>query len=109
MCRSCTRSLTNNFIILPASQPPTLKCILRPPFSKTVASKWEDLGIQLDIDDGELAKVKTDHPGDSQSCLREMLRIWFKKVTDPSWKELVEALKHLGEEQLALQLENKYC
>ena len=91
-----------------ASQQPTLKYVHRELY-KTVANKWEDIGIQLDIDDGELAKVKADHPGESGSCLREMLRIWFKKVKHPSWNVLVEALKYLGEEKLAHQLEEKYC
>ena len=92
---------------LPASQQPTLKCIHRE-FYKTVANKWEDIGIQLDIDDGELAKVKADHQG-CGSCLREMLRIWLKKVAEPSWKDLVEALEYLGEEKLAQHLKDKYC
>ena len=74
-----------------------------------MANKWEDIGIQLDIDDGELAKVKADHPGETGSCLREMLRIWFKKVQHPSWNVLVEALKYLGENKLAQQLKEKYC
>ena len=74
-----------------------------------MANKWEDIGIQLDIEDGELAKVRADHPGESGSCLREMLRIWLKKVTDPSWNDLVEALEYLGEEKLAQKLKDKYC
>ena len=90
-------------------QPPTLKRVHRELY-KTVANKWEDIGIQLDIDDGQLAKVKADNPGESGSCLREMLRIWLKKVNaNPSWRDLVEALTCLGEEKLAQQLEDKYC
>ena len=91
-----------------ASQQPTLKQVHKELYN-TVANKWEDIGIQLDIEDGELAKVKADHPGESGSCLREMLRIWLKKVQPcPSWKDLVEALKVLGEEKLAVQLKKKY-
>ena len=49
---------------------PTLK-ILQTELHKTVASLWEDIGIQLDIDDGQLAQVKADN-SDSASCLREL-------------------------------------
>ena len=52
---------------------------------------------------------EADNPANG-SCLREMLRIWLKKVNaNPSWMDSVEALKRLGEEKLSQQLEDKYC
>ena len=87
-----------------------LKLLLKALYS-TVANKWEDIGILLDIEDGKLAMVKADNPVNSGNCLREMLRIWLKKV-DPqpaSWKDLVDALTDLGEEKLAQQLKVTYC
>ena len=99
--------------VQPATQqhtPPTLKLLLKALY-RTVADKWEDIGIQLDIDDGQLAKVKADNPRNSGNCLREMLRIWLKSG-DPqpaSWKDLVDALTNLGEEKLAQQLKITYC
>ena len=74
-----------------------------------MASKWEDIGIQLDIDDGRLSSIKADNNGDSTSCLREMLRIWLKRVKPkPSWEEMIEALECLGEQLLAEKLREKY-
>ena len=88
---------------------PTLKLLIKELYN-TAANKWEDIGILLDIEDGELAKVKADNHGDSGSCLREMLRIWLKKVNpQPSWTDLIEALIHLREEKLAQQLKERYC
>ena len=87
---------------------PTLSDLLKELFSK-VASNWENIGVMLDIDEGPLKKIKADHK-ESGDCLREMLRIWLKKVEPPpSWNLLVDALKSLGEEKLAQELRKKYC
>ena len=75
-----------------------------------MASKWEDIGIQLDIDDGSLSKIKVDYPRDSGDCLREMLRTWLKKGDPaPSWNDIIEALECLGEEKLSQELKGRYC
>ena len=88
---------------------PTLPDLLKELLSK-VASKWENIGILLGIDDGPLSKIKADNHGESGDCLREMLRVWLKKVDPPpSWNLLVDALKSLGEEKLAQELRKKYC
>ena len=88
---------------------PTLKVVLKELYNK-VASKWENIGILLDIDDGPLSKIKADNRGDSGDCLREMFRIWLKKVDPPpSWNDIVEALECLGEEKLSQELKGRYC
>ena len=88
---------------------PTLKLLSKELYGK-VASKWEDIGIQLDIDDGLLSEVKANYHGDSASSLREMLRIWLKKSNpEPSWNDIVEALECLREEKLSQELNEKYC
>ena len=87
---------------------PTLKLLQKELYK--IAKKWEDIGIQLDIDDDVLVKVKSDNHGESKNCLREMLRIWVKKVDpQPSWTNLAEALKVLEEDELAQRLKDKYC
>lgn len=73
-----------------------------------ISSKWYDLGVQLHIDSGELDNIKRDNPVE---CLREMLKIWLKKVDpDPTWNALIDALKSrvINEQKLANQLERKY-
>lgn len=89
------------------SDTPTLSCLLKELLSK--ASNWENIGVFLDINDGHLSKIKADN-GDSGDCLREMLRIWLKKVDPPpSWNGIVKALKYLGEEKLSQELKGRYC
>ena len=88
---------------------PTLPDLLKELFG-TVASNWENIGILLGIDDGLLSKIKADNHGESGNCLREMLRVWLKKVDPPpSWNLLVDTLKSLGEEKLAEELRKRYC
>lgn len=93
----------------PEPTPPTIQPLLKELYN-TVANKWEDIGILLGIEDGQLAKVKADYPMNSGSCLREMLRIWLKKVEpQPLWTDLIDSLNALGEEKLAQQLRKRYC
>ena len=74
------------------------------------ADKWENIGILLGIDDGQLKVIKSNTPSDNIACLREMLRIWLSRVDPPpSWSAIAGALEHLGDENLADHLRSKYC
>ena len=84
---------------------PTLKLLQRKLYK--IADKWEDIGIQLDIDMELLEKVKSENNGDSKKCLREMLKILVKEKVQLSWTDVVEALEYLEEEELAQQLKAK--
>ena len=96
-----------HFIYSGLQSSPTLKQLLKELHSK--AADWEDMGIQLDINDGELKQLKSDNRGDSKACLREMLRIWLKKVDPhPSWSAIAEAIEDIGDKQLAQELRSKY-
>ena len=75
-----------------------------------VSNEWEYIGIQLDIEDGQLKQIKSDNPSDSKACLCEMLRVWLKRINPPpSWSEMVEALESQGNEDIASQMRAKYC
>ena len=96
-----------HFIYSGPQSSPTLKQLLKELHSK--AADWEDMGIQLDINDGELKQLKSDNRGGSKACLREMLRIWLNRVDPPpSWSAIAEAIEDLGDEQLAQELRSKY-
>ena len=88
---------------------PTLKNVLKVLQNK-VSDKWEDIGIQLDIEDGQLSRIKIDNAGDSRACLREMLRVWLKRINPPpSWSNLADALDAQSDEGIASQIRDKYC
>lgn len=110
-CYMCTIIAANQVEDSKQRARPTLPLVLRELLSK-VASKWENIGVLLHniIDDGALSKIQADYRGDSGDCLREMLRVWLKKVDPPpSWNLIVDALECLGEEKLAQELKERYC
>ena len=87
---------------------PKLKDLQKELYSK-VADKWEDIGIQLDIEEGYLKQIKSDYAGDSKACLREMLRVWLSRVAPPpSWSAMAAALDTLGHEDIATHLRSNY-
>ena len=71
--------------------------------------KWEDIGRELGVKQDTLRDICTNSsdPGDS---LRAMLREKLKRDCI-SWKYIITILRtpHIGESNLADQLETKYC
>ena len=88
---------------------PKLKDLLTELLTK-VASKWMNIGIMLDLEQGKLKTVKADHGSDSESCLREMLQIWLNQVdSPPTWSAMAKAIESIGDSELAKDLKTKYC
>ena len=75
---------------------------------KGVASRWRELGIQLDLDDGELNAISADDSGVA-ACMRRVLNEWMAAETDDGERkrQIVAALSSpcLGETRLARQLD----
>ena len=83
--------------LIPAT--PQLKELVRLP----VASSWYQLGIQLGFETSKLKDIQSDHEK-VKDCLTEMFTQWLK--LNPTWQDLIEALEHLGEIQLATEIQN---
>ena len=91
------------------SDTPTIKTLLNELRIK-VADEWEDIGIQLDIEEGQLKQIKSDNVGVSKACLRDMLRVWLGRVVpSPSWSAMADALDALGHQDIASHLRYTYC
>ena len=87
---------------------PELKDLLKELYNKA-GDLWEDIGILLGIDTGTLDAIKASQNHRSQSCLREMLKVWLKRAEPPpSWSAITEAVELLGDESLANHLRTKY-
>ena len=75
-----------------------------------ITSKWYDIGVELfDVEDeAVLNTIRTDHPGDSDKCAAEMLRLWLEKKTDASWNQLTKTLRepNIKLEYLATKIES---
>ena len=90
-----------------APDKPTLKKLVKELRQK--AADWEDIGIQLDVDDGDLQLIKSNNAGNNSSCLRDMLRKWLTQTSpERSWITIVEAVEFLGDKELARKLRCKY-
>ena len=85
-----------------------------------IMNRWEDIGIQLDITDEELAAIRKKHTvytsddglhHDPDQAFRDMIRFWVKQVNpQPTWSNFVKALERLKIFQnFTYQLRSKYC
>ena len=87
---------------------PELKDLMRELLS-TASDKWENIGILVGIEPGRLDAIKVAEHHVPQSCLREMLKIWLKRVSPPpSWSAIADAVDLLGDQSLADHLRTKY-
>ena len=70
--------------------------------------EWYNIGLQLGVEDAELKVIQQNYPRDSEACKREMFSAWLKKASSPSYQQLVEALRAVGENREANDLCKKY-
>ena len=75
-------------------------------------TKWYDIGLALKVPVNTLDSIKLDvQLGNHSDKLRETLKIWLKRATEPSWQDIVGVLKSpvVGEPKLASDIEVKHC
>ena len=68
------------------------------------AAKWNSLGIQLGLSTDELDIIRANSM-DVEECLRKVLQRWHDKTLNPTWQEIVTALKAMDEARFAKELE----
>ena len=74
-----------------------------------VADKWELIGVYLHLSMATLKAIAAECQHDPHKCLIGMLEVWLKRLDPPpTWFTIIEAVKFLGEEQLARELKEKY-
>ena len=69
---------------------------------------WWNLGLQLDIKDGDLQTIESNNPRDENGCKRTMFRTWLRICPQASYRQLVQALVALGDLREADRLCKKY-
>ena len=74
----------------------------------TVASRWQELGDQLEFDElgSKLDTIETKNRSNPEACCREMFQLWLKGsgVRPCSWRKLIELLEDCDFEVLAGQV-----
>ena len=82
------------FITIPiVSNPPdkhSLRIVLNS--ISTLAAKWFNLGLALGLSRDTLDIIEYNHPRDAWRCQTEMITMWLKSSSHPSWRRLASAL-----------------
>ena len=72
-------------------------------------SDWHTLGIQLDLTMEQLDDLHTTYHGYRTDRLKaEMFNVWLKRFSNASWTDLITALRAMGEERVASDIEAEY-
>ncbi len=70
---------------------------------------WQGIGIQLEIPLGELKIIKQECHGKVEECKRELFYKWLSRVRNPTWSQIVEALRQMKLNNIAEKIEEKCC
>ena len=71
-------------------------------------SDWRKLGLYLGVQDYELDQIEMSHP--TEGCGRwkqETFSLWLKHTPNASWRDVVGALRRMGENSEAERIELK--
>ena len=60
------------------------------------ASKWRQLGTQLNIDQHLMDNIEHDHPNDCEGCCSKMFLEWLGINFTPSWEDIITAVDSLS-------------
>ena len=68
---------------------------------------WYELGLELDISSDDLDIIQHDS-SEIKEKLRWMFQKWLNVCVSPSWSDIINALKNIGEGALANRLEQQF-
>ena len=71
-----------------------------------ISNKWYELGVRLELEEGTLKTIKSNHPENAQRRLSEVLSTWLKAEPRATWHTLCAALcsETVDEKELASSL-----
>ena len=96
--------MTSQDTMSTAQQKPQLRDLI----SDVQTTEWYHLGLQLNLDSFKLRQIQVD-ARQNQEHLTLMFEAWLQVSENPSWQDVVRALKAIGERQLAAKLQHKFC
>ena len=56
------------------------------------ATRWREIGIQLNLTSETISIIQEDNPGSAKKCCNVMLMKWLEVTTDASWQKLFTAI-----------------
>ena len=67
---------------------------------------WYTLGIQLDLTTSQLDDIQVTHHAHGVERLKtKMFDVWLKSSPDASWTDLITALRAMGENTIASEIQ----
>ena len=72
----------------------------------SIAGKWSDFALKIGIDEDLEDEIYTNNES-NEACLQETLEYFFKRRAP--FKEVIDALCHIEEYELANTLSKKYA
>lgn len=75
-------------------------------YNTSILPKWKKFGILLKLSPASLNAIGHNNLRDVHMCLVEMLALWLQSAVDPppSWNTVIDAIRRLGEQELADEL-----
>ena len=70
-------------------------------------NKWRALGEALELSEVALEAISTQH-SHTEDCLQGMLLNWLDTKFSPTWHHVLDALREVGEADVANRLKVKY-
>ena len=72
----------------------------------TIATKWEDLGVQLLLDKNipKLMVIKENNVQNVEACCGKMFEYWLEVDEEASWNKLINALEEINQNTLAVNI-----
>ncbi len=73
--------------------------------------KWENIGLQLDVDCQTLNVIQYEHSHSVDDCFKDMLKKWLTGNGERTWSKLAHALENItvGFTNLSDKIKEKYC
>ena len=109
---TCTNYIESNAVSLHVPDDNGKKSIdlgfLIAELKESLANDWLEFGIHLGLKIEELECIEANHPANCQKCAIKLLISWWKQQQSPSWDQIVQALKKIGNERLASTISKKY-
>ncbi len=73
--------------------------------------KWENIGLQLEVDYQTLNVIQHEHSHNVDACFKDMLTKWLTGNGERTWSKLAHALenKTVAFTNLSDNIKEKYC
>ena len=71
-------------------------------------TQWYKLGLALGMDDSVLQFIKGNTKGDVETGLMLMFQKWLSSCEQPSWDNVIQALRKIRENRLAAEICRKF-